>query len=74
MTRSKLSSSISDESLDAVSRDDGDVSPGLERGAHVVQDVRLVVHHEHAEPARGRVLGEIGWRDRRRHWPAAAAP
>ena len=35
------------EPLPAVSRDDGDVAPRLECGAHVVQDVRLVIDDEH---------------------------
>ena len=50
------------QALDAITRDHGDVSPRLECRAHVVEDVRLVVDHEHAEAAWGDVLAGVGGR------------
>src|SRR5437879_13297531 len=34
------------------------MSPALERGAHVIQDVRLVVHDQDTQPL---ALGDRGW-------------
>ena len=63
MIRSNGSSAASASASSPSRRHDGRMAPCLERRAHVVQDVRLVVHDQHAEAA---------GRRRRCRTPAAA--
>src|SRR4029077_2931293 len=68
------------EGVRAVARDLDAVAPAFERGAHVMQDVRLVVHHEDVQrlrlaPWRGRRLRPHGWHaDGQLYREARAAP
>ncbi len=46
----------------AVGRNVDLVSPSLEGGTDVVQDVRLIVHHQHSQLTNGNGWSFLGWR------------